>query len=493
MPLALLAVASALWTQRAASAESQARVATAARQSARALAVELISDMSALRIAARALRRDSDDALSCVRASSVFSDQVPRGVRFVISDARGRVLCGDGAVLALPTKPPADAKSIGTVVDPRHGLILSITTADRAVTARAVFSPRAIDHASAQAIVTGAYSAIVSAGGKSVVVNGGGGPSGLDGVQTVHRALGIGDATYELTMASAVLGYPLLLTMLVPLVMWAAAALTSWLVVDRLLVKPLRTLQLRLDDYRPGQTIEPHHLLAIPAQEIRDLGESFQTISKTVKEHEERLAEGLVRQTRLTREVHHRVKNNLQVISSLINLHARGARTGEASSAYAKIQRRVDALAVVHRNHFADMEETRGLNLRAIISDLAANLRASVADDDAPSIRLDFDTTLVTQDVAIAVAFLITEIVELAITRVPGTDIALRLMAGDRPDRALLEIVSPGLCAASGAELQTADLYARVIGGLARQLRSPIEQDTLRGSYTIEIAAAGRD
>src|SRR3546814_3602585 len=64
----------------------------------------------------------------------------------------------------------------------------------------------------------------------------------------------------------------------------------------------------------------------IPSQEIRELGEAFRTISRTVALHEADLAEGLIRQTKLTREVHHRVKNNLQVISSLINFHARGAR-----------------------------------------------------------------------------------------------------------------------------------------------------------------------
>src|SRR3546814_11954106 len=60
---------------------------------------------------------------------------------------------------------------------------------------------------------------------------------------------------------------------------------------------------------------------------------------------------------------------NLQVISSLINFHARGARTAEVVTAYASIQRRVDALAVVHRNHFAEMEENRGQIGRASCRD----------------------------------------------------------------------------------------------------------------------------
>ncbi|HEY0468614.1 MAG TPA: PAS domain S-box protein, partial [Polyangiaceae bacterium] len=79
----------------------------------------------------------------------------------------------------------------------------------------------------------------------------------------------------------------------------------------------------------------------------------------------------------LLQEVHHRVKNNLQVVASLINLHARGAKNDDIAAAYASIQRRVDALSVVHRNHFAELEENRGVALKPLISELATNLRAT--------------------------------------------------------------------------------------------------------------------
>ena len=55
------------------------------------------------------------------------------------------------------------------------------------------------------------------------------------------------------------------------------------------------------------------------------------------------------------------MKNNLQVVASLLNIHGRRAETPEARAAYAWISRRVGALSIVHRNHFADMEENRGI------------------------------------------------------------------------------------------------------------------------------------
>ena len=104
------------------------------------------------------------------------------------------------------------------------------------------------------------------------------------------------------------------------------------------------------------------------------------------------MGEALTGQRRLVREVHHRVKNNLQVVASLLNIHGRSAKTPEARAAYAAIGRRVDALSVVHRNHFAEVEETRGIALRPLLVELAATLRASAPDQaKTTAIQLDVD------------------------------------------------------------------------------------------------------
>src|SRR4029434_6076026 len=136
---------------------------------------------------------------------------------------------------------------------------------------------------------------------------------------------------------------------------------------------------------------------------------------RTVARHEAELEAAVERQTRLVREGHHRVKNNLQVGGSLANLHSRGSTSEDAAAAYASIQRRVDALAVVHRNHYAELEENRGVALKSVIGELAANIRATAPERASGlGITLEIEPLLVNQDVAIAVAFLITELVELA-------------------------------------------------------------------------------
>src|SRR6185436_9147561 len=166
-------------------------------------------------------------------------------------------------------------------------------------------------------------------------------------------------------------------------------------------------------DYKPGDRGLDLPQLRTPAQEIGALGEAFEGMTRTVARHEADLEAAVVRQKRLVREVHHRVKNNLQVVASLLNLHSRGSPNEDVAAAYASIQRRVDALAVVHRNHYAELEENRGVALKPLVSELTANLRATApASAAGMQIRLDIGPFYVTQDVAVSVAFLITEITE---------------------------------------------------------------------------------
>ena len=315
----------------------------------------------------------------------------------------------------------------------------------------------------------------------------------IDSRQTVSAGLNIGNLTLDLSTRRNVITSPILIAMLLPLLMWIAAASMAWFVVDRLLIQPLRTLRARVAAYRPGEEIASSDVRSLPAQEIRELGETFRSLSRTLILHEAGLAEGLVRQTKLTREVHHRVKNNLQVISSLINLHSRGAKAEEAAHAYSSIQRRVDALSVVHRHHFAEMEDHRGVSLRAVIGELASNIRATSPDGSKLGILLEVEPYLVSQDAAIAIAFLLTEIVELAIGINPGAQLRLSVRAGDTPEKAILRASSPALI--DGDTLKTAltQRYARVMEGLSRQLRAPLHHDPLAGSYEIAVPVTGKD
>jgi len=493
LPLALIALLAAMQSNRIADAETRARLRVAASESARALGIELIGDMTALRVALNALDTDPEDAPSCARVQGVFADQLANGARFAIIDGRGQTLCASAKPPRVPLVYPPSAGPISAAIDPAKGLGLGLTAASGRLHALAQFNGDVLAQVARPSGFLPAYSSVLTRGSDRLPLEGMEGLGPLDRTESLSVPVGIENLSFEMTVRSAPITSPLILAMLLPVLMWVGAAVIAWFVVDAQLIRPLRDLRRAVAAYRPGEVIAPPGQPT--AQEIRELGDTFRAISQTVVEHEAGLAEGLVRQTKLTREVHHRVKNNLQVISSLINLHARGAHSGEARGAYSSIQRRVDALAVVHRNHFAELEETRGLQLRTMVSDLASNIRATAPEDAHLTITLDIDSYLANQDMAIAIAFFLTELIELAMMVQP--DAALRVSLRPAPDgaenRALLRVSSPALVEGDRLRDLLAARYGRVIEGLARQLRARLHYEPLSGAYEIIVAVTGRD
>jgi two-component sensor histidine kinase len=295
----------------------------------------------------------------------------------------------------------------------------------------------------------------------------------------------------SLRIVTAPLSAAELLAILLPVLMWLAAAVIGWMIVDRLLLKPLAGMQRAVAAYQPGDTQLALPTLRSPAREIGELGQAFARVTETVARHEAELEAGLERQKRLVREVHHRVKNNLQVVASLLNLHARGATSEDASAAYASIQRRVDALAVVHRNHYAELEENRGVALKSLLSELGANLRANAPKSASGlQIRLAVDHVHASQDVAVPVAFLVTELVEFAMFCDARCVTVTVEQAG--PGKASLVVESDALQGAPRCDERLFERFDRIVTGLSRQLRSVIQKDSEAGRYALEIAIVGR-
>jgi two-component sensor histidine kinase len=274
------------------------------------------------------------------------------------------------------------------------------------------------------------------------------------------------------------------LVLLLPVLMWVAAALMTWLLVSRLLIRPLKRLERAVIQYRPGgEAIDLPRKLG-PAAEIQELRDAFARAVDRVHESEREMSGALEGQRRLVREVHHRVKNNLQVVASLLNIHGRSAETGEARAAYAGIGRRVGALSIVHRNHFAEMEENRGISLRPLISELAAELRAG-APDPARSLAIDLDleTVYTTQDAAVAVAFLITEIVEFAMLNAPQEPVEISLRrTSDLTARLTL---SSAVLVPEEEQASEKVQFERIVSGLAKQLRSSLDRKL--GRYSVDL------
>jgi two-component system, sensor histidine kinase PdtaS len=417
-------------------------------------------------------------------------DQGSRAISGIaMYNSGGRQVCATRSFAKVPAYLPSDEIGFDIrVVKERQLLLTTIASANGRYFGIAEFPARAITTLLPSPKDT-RPGVVLRQGSQAITLRQEQSSNPIDQIISVVVPVAGGQLGLEMRMPAAPLATVDVLLILMPILMWAAGGIIGWIVVERLLLRPLGQMQRAIAVFSRGEGPLALPRLKTPAREIRELGESFLQATETLTAHENELAEGLANQKRLTREVHHRVKNNLQVVSSLINLHSRGAASDAVTEAYASIQRRVDALAVVHRNHYAELEDHQGVSLRALIGEIASNLRASATQDAMhTAITLNIMSGSANQDVAVPIAFLITEIVELVMICGPRSNVAISLtpVAGN-PARGLLSISSPSLANTVCLEGAFVERFQRIAGGLARQLRAPLDHDVAGGRYAIEI------
>ncbi|KFG92091.1 Histidine kinase [Sphingobium herbicidovorans NBRC 16415] len=489
LPLGLIALVASLQAIRTADLEKEALLRVSVTQSARKLTADLASDRMALMLTANALSTGGEGTEMCQRLSTFLKSHDREGGRYYIYDRSGRRLCGASRPEPGGITPAARFDKAPAQLLPGSGYLASrIISGNGQIVALAYYSRAYLEAITSPTTALQNRQLSLQQGDRLLIVS-----SPMDDPEAHSTSLSARldppDILLTMTLRDPPVTLARMLSLFLPLVMWFAAAAIGWFVVNRLLIRPLVVLRRTVAAYHPGEVLEPMRRIRTPAQEIVALGDTFRAISEDVATHEAEMAEGLETQRKLTREVHHRVKNNLQIIASLISLHARAAHEPEAVEAYASIQRRVDALSVVHRNHYAELEEHRGVGVRSLVSELSASLRSTApAEARRFGIQIDSDNLHISQDVAVPVAFLLTELVELAMLSDPqtGMRISVQLEPG-RQDRAILQVSSPALRGSDAIRDRIADRYGRVLTGLSRQLRAPLEHDETAGDYSIAI------
>lgn len=129
------------------------------------------------------------------------------------------------------------------------------------------------------------------------------------------------------------------------------------------------------------------------------------------KNAEQRLLASLAEKEVLLKELHHRVKNNLQVIWTLLDLQAAGLPPGEATRALRESQGRISSIALVHEKFYRSQDMSK-IELAAYLRDLVAHLFSAygVGPD---RVRTDMDVIEVplSLDVAIPLGLIVHELV----------------------------------------------------------------------------------
>jgi PAS domain S-box-containing protein len=167
----------------------------------------------------------------------------------------------------------------------------------------------------------------------------------------------------------------------------------------------------RFEDQRQGTwfdnvfypVFDTHGKVSMIALIARDITER--------KRMEEQIQASLREKEVMLGEIHHRVRNNLQVICALLDLQARSTQDEQASEALRETRLRVGSMALVHEQLYRASDLAQ-IDFAAYLQTLASNLfQAYQMAPGRVTLNLDVDNALLEVDKAIPCGFIVNELV----------------------------------------------------------------------------------
>ncbi len=286
----------------------------------------------------------------------------------------------------------------------------------------------------------------------------------------------------------ALFGVPLP-TPLFPVLMWLASLAVAYLAIHRLVVRHVQRLGHQMQVFGRHRTItKPLEDAAIPA-EIRALEASFQGMALDLISEEARMEDALREKNILIKEVHHRVKNNLQLISSIMNLQLRDTDSQEAQAILTRLQDRVRGLATVY-GYLYEADGIESTSAAKLLTDVFGQaLDPELLPGLGVTVRQSFADARLTADQAVPLALLASEL---------GNNALRSVMAAPNQDH-LIDL-SFRINATGFAELRcshpvsdmdaerAAGLSQKLVRAFAQQLDAHRDTKTENGRLTVTVA-----
>ena len=211
------------------------------------------------------------------------------------------------------------------------------------------------------------------------------------------------------------------------------------------------------------------------------------------------LHEKLKEKDMLLKEVHHRVKNNLQTVCSLLNMQSRGTDDEQMKNLIKSSQNRVMAMSMVHEMLYL-RDDLTAIDYKPYVFKLTEYLVKSVKGPDSKvKLAIDIPDIVLGIDTAIPLGLLINETItnslKYGIRDDAEGEIHIELKKQDENDY-ILAIGDNGVGIADSVDPKTTkSLGLKLIHNLARQLKGSITRDWSREgtNYIVRFKDIGHD
>jgi two-component sensor histidine kinase len=208
---------------------------------------------------------------------------------------------------------------------------------------------------------------------------------------------------------------------------------------------------------------------------------------------ETRLRESHERLEAMLHEVNHRVANSLQLVSAFVYMQARNATNEETEAALGDTQRRIAAIAQVHRRLYTGNSVNK-VDMVDYLGSLLSDLEETWSTPEAPrTLTLIAEPLELATDKAVAVGVIVNELVSNACKYAYGPDSKgeVRVEIKAEGDKFLLRVEDDGCGMPTDGKVKGTGLGSKLINAMAAILKSTVDYDTdHRGVRATLLAAA---
>jgi PAS domain S-box-containing protein len=206
------------------------------------------------------------------------------------------------------------------------------------------------------------------------------------------------------------------------------------------------------------------------------------------KQAEERIQTALMEKEVLLREVHHRVKNNLNTIANMLYFQTKTVEDKKALAAFQDSQNRIQSMARVHE-HLYRSASLAQVNMAAYFEDLTTDLQQTCGTCPV-SIQIDAANEHLDIDQAIPCGLIVNELVTNSLkyafqgrTTNQRNEVTVQLTT--QAEQHVLEVRDNGVGLPAGMDVEnSSSLGLRLVSMLTRQLKARLTVDTVPGKGT---------
>ena len=197
---------------------------------------------------------------------------------------------------------------------------------------------------------------------------------------------------------------------------------------------------------------------------------------------ESRIKQSLIEKESLLKEIHHRVKNNLQVISSLFSLQSNYISDPQTLAVFGESRQRVHSMALIHEKLYRDTDLAK-IDFAEYVNDLGANLFSSyLVGPETIKLRIEVEELFLNIQYAIPCGLIINELISNAIKyafpdpdETENNEIRICLRAVNA-DFYLLSVSDSGIGLPKDFDIENSEsLGLRLVSILTRQLNATLE------------------